>query len=168
MVRKNSSTAKTDHDTDVSVRTLRLRLKDKHAGLFKRQAGEVNFVWNFTKELTSKHLGRTGKFMSDFDVASYTKGAAKEGLSLHSQTVQAVSEEYVARRRQYKRLKLAWRTSKGSRRNLGWVPFKSSAMAYRDGQVRYQGVPISLWDSYGLKDYKLGSGSFSEDSRGRW
>jgi IS605 OrfB family transposase len=34
--------------------------------------------------------------------------------------------------------------------------------------VRYQGVPISLWDSYGLKDYKLGAGSFSEDARGRW
>jgi IS605 OrfB family transposase len=27
---------------------------------------------------------------------------------------------------------------------------------------------LSLWDSYGLKDYKLGAGSFSEDSQGRW
>jgi IS605 OrfB family transposase len=51
---------------------------------------------------------------------------------------------------------------------LGWIPFKASAIGYREGQVRYQGIPISLWDSYGLKDYKLGTGSFSEDSRGRW
>jgi transposase len=34
--------------------------------------------------------------------------------------------------------------------------------------VHYQGQPISLWDCYGLADYKLRSGSFSEDSRGRW
>ncbi len=51
---------------------------------------------------------------------------------------------------------------------MGWIPFKASAIAYRDRQVRYQGAPISLWDSYGLKDYKLGAGSFSEDARGRW
>ena len=34
------------------------------------------------------------------------EGAAKEGLSLHSQTVQAVSEEYCTRRRQFKKAKL--------------------------------------------------------------
>ncbi len=27
---------------------------------------------------------------------------------------------------------------------------------------------MSLWDSYGLGDYKLGAGSISEDARGRW
>jgi transposase len=164
MVKKNSTTK----DPSVTVRTLRVRLKDKHAGLFKHQAGEVNMVWNFTQELCLKHLQRTGKFISAFDVAAYTKGASKEGLSLHSQTVQAVSEEYVTRRKQFKKRRLSWRSSKGARRSLGWIPFKASAIAYRDGQVRYQGVPLSLWDSYGLKDYKLGSGSFSEDARGRW
>jgi len=29
-------------------------------------------------------------------------------------------------------------------------------------------VPLSLWDSYGLADYELGSGNISEDARGRW
>jgi IS605 OrfB family transposase len=159
---------KPSRDESVTVRTLRVRLKDKHAGLFKGQAREVNLVWNFTQELCLKHLERTGNFMSAFDVAEYTKGAAKEGLSLHSQTVQATSEEYVRRRKQFKKRKLSWRTSKGSRKNLGWIPFKSSAITYRNGQVHYQGVPLSLWDSYGLKDYKLSSGSFSEDARGRW
>lgn len=96
------------------------------------------------------------------------KGASKEGLSLHSQTVQAVSEEYITRRKQFKTRRLSWRCSKGARRSLGWIPFKASAIAYRDRQVRYQGAPISLWDSYGLKDYKFGAGSFSEDARGRW
>jgi putative transposase len=31
-----------------------------------------------------------------------------------------------------------------------------------------QGKALSLWDSYGLTDYQLRSGSFSDDSRGRW
>jgi hypothetical protein len=60
-------------DNCVTVRTLRLRLKDKHASLLKEQAKEVTFVWNFTRELCLKHLERTGKFMSAFDVAEYTK-----------------------------------------------------------------------------------------------
>ena len=42
------------------------------------------------------------------------------------------------------------------------------ALRYKNGQVHYQGVPISLWDSYGLKDYALRSGTFCEDARGRW
>ena len=28
--------------------------------------------------------------------------------------------------------------------------------------------PLSLWDSYGLSNFELGPGSFSEDARGRW
>ena len=150
------------------MRTLRVRLKDKHAGLFKHQATEVNFVWNFCNETGIKVLERERRFCTAYELDALTAGATKEGLGLHSQTVQAISAEYVSRRKQFKKRKLSWRSSKGTRRSLGWIPFKASAIAYRDGQVRYQGLAISLWDSYGLKDYKLGAGSFSEDARGRW
>lgn len=92
----------------------------------------------------------------------------KQRLSLHSQTVQAVSEEYCVRRKQFKKAKLRWRTSRGAHRSLGWIPVKAVALNYKNGQVHYQGQPISLWDSYGLKDYALRSGSFCEDARGRW
>lgn len=44
----------------------------------------------------------------------------------------------------------------------------ASAIRYKGGQVWYSGRPLSLWDSYGLAGYELGTGSFSEDSRGRW
>jgi len=55
-------------------------------------------------------------------------GATKEGMmSLHSQTLQAVNEEYVLRRRQFKKTKLRWRVSFGSRKSLGWIPFKVGA-----------------------------------------
>ena len=100
--------------------------------------------------------------------AAYTRGATKEGLPLHSQTVQAVAEEFATRRRQCRQVKLRWRVSKGAKRSLGWIPFKSSAIQYRNGQVFLAGKPLGLWDSYGLSKYRLGTGSISEDARGRW
>lgn len=153
---------------DVCTRTLRLRLKDKHSAFLREQACEVNFVWNYCNELSFKILQREGRFCSHVDLDKLTAGATKEGLSLHSQTVQAISKELVTRRKQFKKAKLRWRVSRGSKRSLGWVPFKASAIRYRSGQVWYAGRPLSLWDSYGLQHYELGSGSFSEDSRGRW
>lgn len=152
----------------VTTRVLRLRIKDKHAAHLLAQSREVNQVWNYSQDLALKVLARENRFMSAYDMAAYTKGAAKEGLSLHSQTVQAVSEEYCTRRKQFKKAKLRWRVSHGSRRSLGWIPVKASALSYRNGQVHYQGKALSLWDSYGLANYQLRSGSFSEDARGRW
>jgi putative transposase len=38
----------------------------------------------------------------------------------------------------------------------------------KNGQVRFNGITIGLWDSYGLSKYELKAGSFNEDSRGRW
>lgn len=151
-----------------TTRTLRLRLKDKHSAFLREQAREVNFVWNYCNELSYKILQRERRFCSSADLDKLTAGATKEGLSLHSQTVQAISRELVTRRRQFKRAKLRWRVSSGSRRSLGWIPFKASAIRYKAGQVWYCGRPLSLWDSYGLHQYDLGTGSFSEDSRGRW
>lgn len=151
-----------------TIKTLCLRVKDKHAKTLCAQAREVNLVWNFINELSEKHTRRTGKFFSAYDLNKYTTGGSKEGLSLHSQTVQAINEEFVTRRIQFRKLRLSWRKSSGARRSLGWIPIKKSVIRYRNGQLHYQGQIINLWDSYGLADYELGSGSFSEDARGRW
>jgi IS605 OrfB family transposase len=150
------------------VKTLRVRIKDKHAKALDAMACECNLIWNYVNELSYKHFQRTGKFFSAYDIAKYTAGASKEGLKVHSQTVQGVTEEYVTRRKQFKKAKLRWRVSRGSRKSLGWIPFKVGAVTYRNGQLRYAGQFFSLWDSYGLADYKLRSGSFSQDARGRW
>ncbi len=150
------------------MRTLRLRIKDKHANTLNAMAGEVNMCWNFVNALSLKHTRRTGKFFSAFDLNQYTTGATKEGLMLHSQTVQAVNEEFVRRRVQFKKAKLRWRVSKGPKKSLGWVPFKASAIAYKNGQIRYGKHYFNLWDSYGLSQYTLKTGSFSQDARGRW
>jgi IS605 OrfB family transposase len=159
-----------DNHPTQTTRVLRLRLKDKHAAALREMARDVNFVWNYASELSHKVWQRERRFMSEYDIDEYTAGATKAGLNLHSTTVQAVSKELVTRRKQFRKTKLRWRVSNGPRRSLGWIPFKASALRYRNGQVLFSTFdkPLSLWDSYGLAGYKLGPGSFSEDARGRW
>lgn len=93
------------------MKTLQVRIKDRHAKALNAMAREVNFVWNYTNELSFKHLQRTDKFFSAFDMAKYTAGASREGLAIDSQTVEAITEEYVVRRKQFHKAKLRWRVS---------------------------------------------------------
>lgn len=150
------------------MKTLKLRVKDKHAKVLNQMARDVNFVWNYCNELSYKHLQRTGKFFSAWDMYKYLAGATKEGLVIRSHSMQAVADEYVVRRRQFKKSKLAWRKSMGSRRSLGWIPFKVGNVKFENGNIKYNGGFFSIWDSYGLHQYKLRSGSFNQDSLGRW
>ena len=151
------------------MKTLKLRIKDKHCKVLNQMASEVNLVWNYVNDLCFKHLQRKQQFFSAYDVATYTKGTSKE-CNLHSQTIQAVAEELVTRRKQFKKAKLKWRVSnkKSARRSLGWIPFKKVAIKYADGYVQYGKHQFKLWDSYGLSKYNVKTGSFVEDSRGRW
>ena len=151
------------------MKTLKLRIKDKNLKVLDQLASEVNFVWNYVNDLGFKYLKRTGEFLSSYDVDKYTKGASKE-CCLHIQTIQAISAELVTRRKQFKKAKLKWRVSnkKSARRSLGWIPFKKVAIKYADGYVQYGKHQFKLWDSYGLSKYNVKTGSFVEDSRGRW
>ncbi len=151
------------------MKTLKLRIKDKHSAVLNQMACEVNFVWNYVNDLGFKHLKRKGEFLSAYDIAKYTKGTSKE-CNLHSQTIQAVTEELVTRRKQFKKAKLKWRVTnkKSARRSLGWIPFKKIAIKYADGYVQYGKHQFRVWDSYGLSQYSVKTGSFVEDARGRW
>jgi len=150
------------------TKVLRLRLKDKHAKFLSDLAREVNFVWNYCNELQVTMFNRERRFLSGYDFAKFTRGATKEGLHLHSQTVQAIAEEYATRRRRCRKVRLSWRKSAGSRRSLGWIPFKKVAIQVAHGQVKFAGRWLSLWDSYGLDSYLIRAGNVCEDARGRW
>ena len=149
------------------TKTLKVRVKDKHARELTRQALAVNFVWNYLNELSHRSIKEKGRFLSAFDMHKYTVGAAKE-LGLHSHTPQVVAKEYCTRRKQFKKSKLAWRKSKGSGRSLGWVPFNTGAAQWKRGQVYFNGQYYKVWDSYGLSKYRFRAGSFNEDAQGRW
>lgn len=148
------------------MKTLKLRIRDKHIDQLNRLSGSVNFVWNYVNDLSYKYLQKTGKFLSAYDLNEYTKGSG-ELLGLHSQTIQAINETHAKNRKQFKKAKLSWRTNnpKSKHKSLGWLPFKQSAIkhiaTYQTGKKglksklqlslsKGQKLVIDLWDSYNL------------------
>ena len=154
-----------------TIKTLKLRIKDKYASAFVAMAREVNRVWNYCNELSSRSIRERGKWLSAHDLQKYTAGFSKcEGVKVGSPTVQLVCEEYASRRRQFKKARLNWRVSnpKSAKYSLGWIPFKKGGALCRNGQIRFCGLVLGLWDSYGLSKFELRAGSISQDARGRW
>lgn len=158
------------------LKTLKVRIRDKHASVLSRMAFECNQIWNAANAETFDfahtpipEVGIMYIHRSAFDMSKQLATLRKErGFIIHSQTVQEVTEAHEKARKQEKRSKLRWRCSGGARRSLGWVPFKRGAAKWVNGQVRYAGFYFKVWDSYGLSQYDFRSGSFSQDSRGRW
>ena len=153
------------------MKTLKLRIKDKHAEPLNTLASSVNFVWNYVNDLSFKHLQCTGHFFSAYDIATYVKGSG-ELLNLHSQTLQAITETHAKSRKQFKKAKLNWRTNnpKAKRKSLGWIPFKKSAIKYlgvkKSGKkslkstlqfslAKGKKLTIDVWDSYNLSLYTI-------------
>lgn len=149
------------------TKTLKVRVKDKHVSVLCQMAKNVNFVWNYVNELSSRFIQERQKLLSNFDLQKYTDGCSKE-LGLHSQTVQSICKEYATRRKQFKKNKLKWRKTSGSKRSLGWIPINTKAASWKNGQVYFNGNYFSVWDSYGLSKYTFKNATFSEDARGRW
>ena len=166
------------------MKTLKLRIRDKHADQLNRLSGSVNFVWNYVNDLSYRHLQKTGKFFSAYDLNDYTKGSG-ELLGLHSQTIQAINETHAKSRKQFKKAKLHWRTNNPTspRKSLGWLPFKQSAIkhiaTHQTGKkglkstlqlslAKGQKLVIDLWDSYNLSLYQINTLEIVQDSRNRW
>ena len=145
--------------------TYKFRIKDTNTSKhLNKMAGSVNFVWNYCNETSLKAIKNHSDFLSGFDLNKLTSGCGKE-LNLHSQTIQAICEEYVIRRKQFKKRKLKWRTAK---RNLGWIPFKSSAVKINEDQIIYNKQKFRIWKSRDFDPSKIKTGSFTQDARGRW
>jgi transposase len=145
------------------TKTFKFRIKDSASGKkLDRLSKAVNFVWNYCNEISLKALQDRELWLSKYDLNKLTAGSSKE-LGLHSQTINAVSEEFATRRKQFKKKKLRWR----GKRSLGWIPFKKSGIKICEDKVYYQGECFKLFLSREIPDnYKCGS--FSQDARGRW
>jgi putative transposase len=149
--------------------TYRYRVKDKQVAQLRAQAAAVNFVWNYCNEMQTKAAKEGRKWLGYHDLDRLTKGATKAGLDLHSQTVQKVCKQYDTSRQQHRKPWLNWRKTRGVRRSLGWVPFNQQALKFSDGAFVFRGGRYDVWLHRPLPEgAKIGSGSFSEDSRGRW
>ena len=144
--------------------TLRFRLKDSSSRNRLRQLGwACNDVWNYCNETVAYQWAFRRKILSGFDLNKLTTGVGKD-LGIHSQSVQAVCEEYAKCGKQFKRPKLNWRSRK---RSLGWVPFKAVGVKVTADSVTYGGQTFRFWNSRPLPG-KVRFGSFCEDGQGRW
>ena len=159
--------------------TYSYRIKDSGASghALEAAARSVNMIWNFCNETQKTALGRASarlversgqkvaipNFLAAFEFHPLLKSCGKE-LGLHSQTVQAIAEEFVTRRKQFKKRWLRWRSNKKS---LGWIPFKASGLTMIGDTVKYCGHEFRLWLSREVEG-TIKTGSFSQDSRGRW
>ena len=82
------------------TKTLKLRIKDKHAKVLCQVAREVNQVWNHINAVSAKAArpfhGKP-QFLSGYDLQKFTAGFSKcDGVSVGSGTVQLVCVEYAA------------------------------------------------------------------------
>ncbi len=145
------------------IRTYRYRIKDSSAApKLNELARACNFVWNFCNESQEHALRWNQRWPTGFDLNKLTAGCSKE-LGLHSQTVQAVCEQYATRRQQFKKRKLRWR----GKWSPGWVPFKASGIKVVGDTVAYAGHTFRFWKSREILG-PMKCGSFSQDSRQRW
>ncbi|MCY7358083.1 MAG: transposase, partial [Rudanella sp.] len=97
------------------------------------------------------------------DLNKLSAGCTKD-LGLHSQSVQAVCEEYAKACKQFKKVKLNWRSRK---RSLGWIPFKASGVKLEGETITYGGRTFKFWLSRPIGG-EVRFGSFSQDSKGHW
>lgn len=154
------------------MKTLKVKVKPDAYEWLNSCAIEVNQIFNYCNEVSAKaakpYYGK-GKWLSGFDLCKLLAGSTKSGFDfLPSASMQQVAEEFATRRRQFKKVKLRWRISKGAKRSLGWIPFKVNQLKYKRGAIVFAGQRIRVFDSYGLDKYELRAGSFSQDSLGNW
>lgn len=148
----------------MSILTYRYRIKDSTAAKhLSAMAGSINYIWNYAQEVSLLAFRREKTFLSAYDLHKLTAGTSKD-LRLSADTIQQVCTEYVTRRKQFKKIKLKWRSKK---RSLGWIPFKAAYIKLAGDTVTYCGHRFRLWLSRPVEGV-IKTGSFTQDARGRW
>ena len=148
----------------MNITTLKYRIKDSTSAKYLNyMAFSVSYVWNYCNEVNQERWSKFRKTYHWSELDKMTSGCGKE-LGLHSQTIQSVTREYYTRCKQFKKVKLNWRSRK---RSLGWVPFKASGIRVEGDSIKYGGKLFKFWLSRPIEG-KIKTGLFSQDARGRW
>jgi len=153
------------------TRTLRLKIKSEAYPWLNAAAVEVNQVFNYCNETSLKAATRTDtmrKWMSGSDLCYLTAGATEFYEKIGADTIQSVCTHYAAKRKAAKRLKLRWRISRGTKRSLGWVPFKAASLKRKGNVLRFAGKTFRIFEREALTDVKWRDGCFAQDAVGDW
>lgn len=153
--------------------TYKYRLKGKRcARQLRRAAWAVNQVWNFCAQTQRQAQrqwrgGLSTRWPSYFTLTNLAVGCSKE-LGLFSDSINAVCKQFVSSRDGHRRCP-SFRSSGGSRRSLGWVPFRRMGRNVTANSITYVGNTFRF---FGAKKRPLvgdaRSGCFVEDARGQW
>lgn len=154
------------------ILTYKYRLKHPSYGRRLRRHAEVlNQVWNYDVALQKKlqKSFREGApkqiWPGEYALNKATAGTSKD-LDTHAGSIHEINRYFVQSRDKAKRAP-KFRKSFGSKRSLGWVPFRQSDRKVSGASVRFWGKSYRWVDSRPLPEVVKG-GAFVEDSRGRW
>jgi putative transposase len=157
--------------TSSFTRTLRLKVRSESYGWLSAAAMEVNQTFNFCNEAALLAATRTDskrKWFSGFDLCSLTAGAAQYFERIGADTIQCVCVEYAQKRTAARRRKLRWRVSRGTRRSLGWIPFKAASLKRKGRALRFCGKTFRVFEAQRLDGVKWKQGCFAQDAVGDW
>lgn len=110
-----------------------------------------------------QYLDKQGKWLTDCELNALTKGCSSQ-FNINAQTVQAVGNMFISRRRQCKKRKLSWRSKS---RSLGWIPFSGQSIKVENDLIIYKKVGFRFWKSREI-DGTIKSGAFTQNSRDCW
>ncbi len=154
------------------IRTLRFKVHPSLCRWLDRAAIEVNQVWNYCNEISYKSVRPfvgAPKWLTGYDLCTFTAGACHEFDCIGADTIQRVCCEYAVRRRQFRKARLRWRTSRGAKRALGWVPFKAASLRRRGKHLRFCGKTVRVFECQrlaGVSHWR--DGCFAQDAVGDW
>jgi putative transposase len=160
-----------DSEIFTCIRALRLKVKREGYAWLNKAAMEVNQVWNYSNEISHKAarpFAGAPRWLSGFDLDKLTAGATDYFDHIGSDTIQRVNAEFATRRKQFKKAKLRWRKSSGTRRSLGWVPFKAVQLKRRGNALRFSGKIFRVFERELLEGCKWKCGCFAQDAVGDW
>jgi putative transposase len=154
------------------TRTLRLKVRAEAYAWLNAAAVEVNQVFNWANatsiDAADRNRRAKAKLLSGFDLCNLSAGATESFERIGAGTIQRICVEYAAKRRAAKRVKLRWRLSGGSRRSLGWVPFKAANLKRRGVSLRFCGKAFRVFERERLEAVKWRDGCFAQDACGDW
>jgi putative transposase len=154
------------------TRTLRLKVKREAYPWLNKAAVEVNQVWNWANATSIDAADRDrrahAKLLTGFDLCNLSAGATEYFERIGSDTIQRTCCEYASKRRAARRVRLRWRVSQGSRRSLGWVPFKAASLKRKGKALRFCGKSFRVFEQERLAEMKWRDGCFAQDAVGDW
>jgi putative transposase len=141
--------------TSPFTRTLRLKVFSEAYGWLSAAAVEVNQVFNYCNEAALLAATRTDlkrRWLTGFDLCHLTSGSARYFERIGADTIQRICVEYAQKRSAAKRRRLRWRISRGARRSLGWIPFKSASLKRKGRAVRFCGKTFRVFEAERLNE----------------